>query len=376
MEIVTQRALTTLLERYPLLYEMKTYKGKWTYDYGVVLKGMADAWKWTGDARYLTYVKNNLDHFVQENGEISKYKFDSFNIDNINTGKLFFLLYEETGEEKYRIATSLLFQQLLEQPRTSEGAFWHKKIYPYQIWLDGLYMGSPFYAEYLVRFKGGDGLEDVIKQFSVSFEHLFHEDTGLLHHAWDEKRVQPWADPETGLSENYWARSIGWYVMALVDVIDIIGVDHEYTSILKDMFNKIMRGVLNVRDPKSKMWYQVIDKGDRHGNYLEASASSMFFRTLVKADLLGILDLGKPWGNVSLIEETYEALLAEFVFYTKENWVNLIRNVEVGGLGGEDNRDGTFEYYISEPIITNDMKGYGSFLQGLVDYEKWKEEKK
>lgn len=376
MEIVTQRALTTLLERYPLLYEMKTYKGKWTYDYGVVLKGMADAWKWTGDARYLTYVKNNLDHFVQENGEISKYKFDSFNIDNINTGKLFFLLYEETGEEKYRIATSLLFQQLLEQPRTSEGAFWHKKIYPYQIWLDGLYMGSPFYAEYLVRFKGGDGLEDVIKQFSVSFEHLFHEGTGLLHHAWDEKRVQPWADPETGLSENYWARSIGWYVMALVDVIDIIGVDHEYTSILKDMFNKIMRGVLNVRDPKSKMWYQVIDKGDRHGNYLEASASSMFFRTLVKADLLGILDLGKPWGNVSLIEETYEALLAEFVFYTKENWVNLIRNVEVGGLGGEDNRDGTFEYYISEPIITNDMKGYGSFLQGLVDYEKWKEEKK
>lgn len=363
---LSEKIMTTLLERYAILPETKQYGGKWSYDFGVILKGVIEAYKRTKDDRYYRYIKESMDYFIQEDGTIKNYNFDAMNIDYVNNGKILFFLYDETKEEKYKIALDRLYGQLQEMPRTSEGGFWHKKIYPYQMWLDGLYMGAPFYAEYLLTFKNGEGLEDVIKQFELCYRHTLDDKTGLLYHAWDEKKEQEWADPITGLSPNFWGRSMGWYVMALVDVIELLPEEDTNRKILEEQLRNLLVALEKVKDPKAKVWYQVLDQGDRRGNYLEASATSMIVYAAAKGYHLGVLD--SSWQ--SIVEESYKGLVEEFVFYTKEDWVNLIRCCEVAGLGGDDKRDGTFVYYISEPVITNDFKGYGAFLQAVLQMEK------
>lgn len=363
---LSEKILKTLIERYPLLPMTKQYNEKWSYDFGVVLQGVKEAYLETKDEAYYDYMKTNMDFYIQDDGGIKNYNYDAMNIDYVNNGKILFILYKKTGEEKYKIALDKLFDQLQNMPRTSEGGFWHKNIYPYQMWLDGLYMGSPFYAEYLLTFKDGEGLDDVVKQFELCYKHTLDEKTGLLYHAWDEKRVQDWADPETGLSKHFWGRSLGWYVMALVDTIALLPTDYEKRSVLVDQLTSLMTALKKVQDSNTKVWYQVLDKGDKRGNYLEASATSMIVYAAAKAYNLGVLDKdSKDW-----INESYAGLQEEFVFYTKEDWVNLIRCCEVAGLGGDDKRDGTFVYYISEPVITNDFKAYGALLQAAVQMEQ------
>lgn len=364
--MLSTKIMTTLLERYPILAESHNYNGKWSYDYGVVLRGVLAALKDDERPEYIAYVADNMDYFIEEDGTIARYNYDAMNIDHINNGKILFFLYEQTNEEKYKIALDRLFDQLAHMPRTSEGGFWHKQIYPYQMWLDGLYMGAPFYAEYLVRFKDGEGLDDVVKQFELCYRHTLDEKTGLLYHAWDEKREQEWADPETGLSQNFWGRSIGWYMMALVDVIELLAESYEKRHILIDQYRKLLQALKAVQDPKAKVWYQVLDKGQERGNYLESSASSMIVYAAAKGYDMGLLD--DSW--LAFIQDSFQGLQDEFIFYTKEDWVNLTRSCEVAGLGGADKRDGSYVYYISEPIITNDFKGYGACLQAAVYAEK------
>ncbi len=355
----------SVMQRTPKLYEDKGYGGKWSYDYGVVLKGFANLWQQTGDPRYFQYIQENMDHFIGEDGSIRGYRKDEYNIDHINNGKLLFLLYRETGEEKYRLAANQLRDQLRTHPRTSEGAFWHKQIYPYQIWLDGLYMGAPFYLEYLLEYENQQGLEDVTKQFLLCERHTRDDKSGLFYHAWDEKRVQPWCDPETGLSQNFWGRSLGWLVMALADVLELLPETQPDYGELKRMFNELLAALRKVQDPASGVWYQVVNMGGRKGNYLEASASSMIVYALAKGERLGLLD--GNWNNV--LDHAFSGLIAEFVLETKEGWLNLNKNCQVAGLGGADQRDGTYAYYLSEPIIVNDQKGVGAFLLACAEYE-------
>ncbi|MBP1907740.1 unsaturated rhamnogalacturonyl hydrolase [Paenibacillus turicensis] len=380
-EAWSEKLAKTIMERTPRLYEDKVYHGKWSYDYGVVLNGFRWLWNKTGRSEYLQYIKDNLDYFVQEDGTIRGYHLEEYNIDHINNGKLLFLLYAETGLSKYKAAADLLRSQLQSHPRTLEGVFWHKKIYPYQIWLDGLYMGAPFYLEYLLTFEEGqenedaldpqgtqdihDKLNDVTKQFILCYEHTKDVNTGLLFHAWDEKKVQPWCDKETGLSPNFWGRSMGWYVMALVDVLELLPVTDPHYSKLSTILRDTLTSVCKYQDAKSGVWYQVVDQGERKGNYLEASASSMIAYAIAKGIRLGLLE--HSWK--STLDKAFTGILAEFVLETKEGWVNLNKNCMVAGLGGPDQRDGSFAYYISEPIICNDLKGVGAFLQACVEYE-------
>lgn len=365
---LSEKALTTLFERYSILPKEKVYHGKWSYDIGVVLRGVELAYYQTGDQSYFDYIKETMDFYIQDDGSIKGYNMNAMNIDYINNGKLLFLLYKETGEAKYKVAMDTLFEQLQKMPRTSDGGFWHKNIYPHQMWLDGLYMGSPFLAQYLVTFKEGKGLADVIKQFTLCYEHTLDEKTGLLFHAWDEKKQQFWANPETGHSPNFWGRAMGWYMMALVDTMEIISGKEEVDE-LKAIFEKCLESLAQVRDKEKHVWYQVLDQGDRHGNYLEASASSMIVYAAAKAVKLGFI--ADSWQ--SFVDESYQGLKEEFVFFTDEGWVNLTRNCQVAGLGGEDRRDGSFVYYISEPIITNDFKGFGAFLQASLILEPLKD---
>ncbi|MGZ0038836.1 glycoside hydrolase family 88/105 protein [Paenibacillus polymyxa] len=354
------RMSESVLKRSPEFFE------KWEYDHGVIYRGLEWVGELTGDPKYMEYIKKHMDHFVDENGVIQRYKVDEYNIDHVNNGKLLFSLYRATGDERYKKAAFQLRSQLEKHPRTSEGAFWHKQIYPYQIWLDGLYMGAPFYAEFIREFGDPSEFDDVTLQFKLCYKHTRDPETGLLYHAWDEKREQHWCNPETGCSKNFWGRSMGWFVMALVDVLDYIPEDHADRPVLIDMLNETLEALLKVRDKESGVFYQVLNLGHVKGNYLEASASCMILYAMAKGVRKGYL----PEHYRQEAEIIRKGIIDEFITITEEGLVNLNKTVQVSGLGGKDRRDGTFAYYISEPIITNDPKGIGAFIQAMGEAER------
>lgn len=340
-------------------------KHKWEYDNGVIFKGMELVYELTQDRKYLDYIRTNMDFFIEESGGIRGYRVDEYNIDHVNNGKLLFPLYRETGAERYRQAADLLRQQLMKHPRTSEGAFWHKQIYPYQIWLDGLYMGAPFYAEYIREFADIKDYSDVTQQFKLCYQHTRDAQTGLLYHAWDEKKEQPWCDPTTGLSKNFWGRSMGWFVMALVDVLDILPEDQEDRATIIQMLSETMEALMKVQDQASGVFYQVLNLPDAKGNYLEASASCMILYAVAKGLRKGYL----PERYQVKAEQIRKGIIEEFITITEEGLINLNKTCQVAGLGGKDKRDGTYAYYISEPIICNDPKGIGAFILAMAEAE-------
>ncbi|MFS0636773.1 glycoside hydrolase family 88 protein [Mesobacillus foraminis] len=367
----SQRMADSVMERRPLLCK-GVYNDKWSYDYGVVLKGFESVWKITGNPKYLEYMKKNMEAFVDDEGNIREYDINAFNIDHINNGKVLITLYRETGDEKYKKAIDRLRSQLQSHPRTSEGAFWHKKVYPWQIWLDGLYMGSPFYAEYIKEFGQEEEFDDVASQFLICAKNTKDHETGLLYHAFDEKKVQHWCNPETGLSKNFWGRSMGWFVMGLVDTLDFLPENHKDRSRLISLLKEVLGALKNVQDKESNVWYQVLDQGKRKGNYLEASASCMILYAMAKGFRQELL--GKEW--LEAAQKVFDGVIGEFITVTSEGLVNLNKNCQVAGLGGPDKRDGTFEYYISEPIITNDLKGVGAFILAAAEMEKISQQRK
>ncbi len=361
---LSQKMIDSVMFIRPLLSK-GVQNDKWSYDYGVVLKGAELIWKKTGEQKYFDYMKKNMDAFVNDNGNIREYDINHFNIDHINNGKVLLTLYKETGEIKYKKAIDLLRRQLQLHPRTSEGVFWHKKVYPNQIWLDGLYMGSPFYAEYVKEFGQEKEFDDITKQFLLCAKNTRDHKTGLLYHAFDEKKVQPWCNPETGHSKNFWGRSMGWFVMGLVDTLSFLPDTHKDRDTLLVLLVEVLQALKNVQDEESKVWYQVLNKGDLKGNYLEASASCMILYAIAKGVRLGYLN--KEWAIVA--NQVYKGIIDEFITVTTEGLINLNKNCQVAGLGGPDKRDGTFEYYISEPIITNDLKGVGAFILAAAEME-------
>lgn len=351
------RMAETMLKRsFPLSSE-------WTYVNGVILKGIEEVWKQTGDDRYFDFIKCHMDEFINENGNIKKYSLEEYNIDNINNGKLLFSLYLKTGDERYKRAAFLLRKQLGTHPRTTEGAFWHKNIYPHQVWLDGLYMAMPFYAEFAVRFGDPDAFSDITTQFLDCYKHNVDKKTGLLYHAWDEKRQQPWCDNRTGLSRNFWGRAMGWYVMALVDVLDFIPDGFTNRNRLIEILKECIDALLNICDQKTGLWYQVLDKGTMSGNYLEASASCMILYAIAKGINKGYLSTGMK----HLVNNIHASIINEFITIDGEGYININRICQVAGLGGPNNRDGSFEYYMNEPIVSNDGKGIGPFIMASIE---------
>ena len=248
---------------------------RWTYEYGVVLKGIEGLWLSTGEGRYFSFIQKGMDNFVNADGTIRTYNSADYNLDNINSGRSLLLLYKVTGQEKYRKAAALLREQLKTHPRTSDGGFWHKKIYPSQMWLDGLYMAEPFYAEYAATFREDADFDDIAKQFVLMEHHSRDPKTGLLYHGWDESKQQRWADPSTGHSPNFWDRAMGWYAMALVDTLDYFPRQHPQRAELIAILNRLAKAVVSYQDKNTGLWYQVMDKGAEKGNYLETSGSSM-----------------------------------------------------------------------------------------------------
>jgi len=337
----------------------------WGYEYGLTLDGIAKVWKQTGDKKYFDFIVETMDHFIQEDGTINGYRLEEYNIDHLNNGKILITLYKETGNEKYKRALRKIRKQIETHPRTSEGVFWHKEIYPHQIWLDGLYMGATFYAAYIKEFGELAEFDDIANQFIISAKNLKDEKTGLLYHAWDEAKEQIWADKKTGLSPHFWVRAMGWYVMALADALENFPEENKNREKLVTIFNDCVQALLKVQDKESHVWYQVLDARNRKGNYLEASGSSMIVYALLKGVRNGTL----PESLKKTAKQAYQGLVDEFILETKEGLINLNKICYVAGLGGKDNRDGTFTYYISEPIISNEPKGLGPFILAAAENE-------
>lgn len=338
---------------------------RWSYDQGVILKGIEGIWQATGDGKWFNYIEHSMDHFVREDGTIKDYDQEHYNIDHLNNGKVLLTIYRVTGKEKYKKAVQLLRKQLIAHPRTKEGGFWHKQIYPWQMWLDGLYMGQPFYAEYAQVFGEDTIFTDVARQFVLMEKNSRDPKTGLLYHGYDESREQQWADKKTGKSPHFWARALGWYGVAMVDALDYFPTDHPGRQQIIDILKRFATAVVKVQDAKSGMWYDIVDLPNRKPNYLESSATAMLSYTLAKGARKGYIAAS----YAANAKKAFDGLTKLQLSKDKDGFTNLEGTVSVSGLGGKPYRDGSFDYYMREKVIRNDPKGMGAFIMAANEIE-------
>lgn len=363
---LSQLVSQTAMRMWPDSFKLASDKQiKWHYDQGVILKGMEEVWKATGDRDWFSYIQKSMDFYVGEDGSIKAYKKSDYNIDNVNNGKVLLMLYKVTGKEKYLKAVKMLREQMVTHPRTNEGGYWHKQIYPFQMWLDGLYMAQPFLAEYAITFHEDTLLNDIVRQFRLMEKNARDPKTGLLYHGWDESRKQQWANPTTGNSPHFWGRSLGWFGMALVDAMEYFPKEHPGRKELNGILERFVEAVLKVQDGKTGLWYDIVDKKDVKPNYPEASGSCMLTYTLAKGVRLGML----PSSYANHAQKAYQGIREHFIL-DSAGMVNLKGTVTVSGLGGTPYRDGSFNYYMSEPVINNDPKGLGAFILCATEMEK------
>jgi len=342
---------------------------KWNYCHGLVCSAIEQVWEASGDEKYYNYIKKYADDMIDENGVIKTYKLEDYNIDKVNSGKFLFALYARTKDVKYEKAIRTLRDQMRTHPRTSEGGFWHKKVYPHQMWLDGLYMASPFLAQYAQVFNEPALFDDVANQIIQIDKHLYDSKTGLYRHGWDESKEQKWADKSTGLSPEVWGRGMGWYAMTLVDVLDYFPRDHPKRKNILAIASKMASAIKKYQDAKSGLWYQVVDKGGQPENYLESSASTMFVYFLLKAVDHQYID--QQYRVVA--DKGYQGIVREFIRVNATGVVEITDACAGAGLGGNPYRDGTYTYYMHEVKRDNDPKSVGPFIMLSVIVEKNKQ---
>jgi unsaturated rhamnogalacturonyl hydrolase len=356
------------------------HPGVWAYEEGVLLDGMAAEWHTTADGEDFKYIKAAVDKYVTTDGTVTGYKTDEHTLDDIEMGRAVLLVYRVTQKANYYKAAKFLHDQLALQPRTASGGYWHKQIYPNQMWLDGAYMAEPFRTAYAATFQEPGEFDDIAKQLLLMDEHM-RAKTGLMLHGWDESKQMPWADKTTGLSPEVWARAMGWYAMALVDVLDWFPRDHPQRAALIAALNRTDAAVAAFQDKQTGLWWQVMDAGPKQydrisggitdvpakkGNYLEASASCMFVYSLAKGVRMGYL----PPSYEENAKRGWEGIQKQFVTTGADGLMVLDGTVKVGGLGGTPYRSGTYEYYTGEKTQANDSKGIGAFLLAGSEMEQ------
>ena len=337
---------------------------KWNYIDGCMITGILERYEITGEARFLDFADRFLSGFVEEDGRIRTYDPEEYSLDNVNPAKNLFPLYDLTGKEKYRKAIELVRSQLSTMPRTPEGNFWHKLIYPNQVWLDGIYMALPFYMEYEKRFDAQKDCEDICRQIANVEIRMRDPKTGLYYHGYDASRKMYWADPDTGCSPNFWLRAEGWFILGLVDVLEIMkdlpmGAERVH---LQHMLLDLAKALSKYQDP-SGLWYQLIALPELAGNYLETSGTALISAALLKAVRLGFL----PESFRAVGEKAFYGIVDHRLTKNADGTPCVTGICLVGGLGGEQHRDGSAAYYLSEPVVQNDAKGVGPLLLAYTE---------
>lgn len=355
-------------------------KPRWNYAVGIELEGLLDTYRVHGDDSILNYLHTYRQKMIDERGDVVGYDYNAFNLDNVRPAKFILRMQQYGAREGEKIALKTFMKQLLNQPRTREGVFWHKAIYANQVWLDGIFMGLPFYCDYAVKNcsprKARRILDDAVNQMIQTDRRTYDEKTGLWKHAWDETHRQFWANPLTGQSRHTWARALGWYVMAMTECLDVMPDDYPRKAEVVALLQKVMKAVVQYQDKKSRVWYDVLDV-ESPKNYLESTASCMFAYVLLKGSRMGWLDTDFNEAG----KRAYEGILKRFIRVNEDRTITLTDCCSVSGLGpgkgpfvpaGKENykRDGSFDYYMSEPIRDNDAKGIGPFIWASLEMER------
>lgn len=371
-QLKSQVLVEQIIKRYNKLVDHPYVADSWNYEIGFMLLAFAKVYRTTGEQKYLAYVIEHTNRYVDELGQIGgKYNQEHYNLDQINFGKVLLFLFKETQDMRYKRAAERLIEQLSKQPMTEGGNYWHKNIYPNQVWLDGLYMYGPFIMEWALM-QGDIALVDrTAAQLLRTVQLTEDAHSGLLYHACDESRLQRWSHLETGHSPHIWGRAMGWFCMALIDSIELLqaGGHTEQVDKLSAALQRIMNSVVRVQDSASGAWYQILDEADREGNYLEASCTCMFTYVLQKGVNLNVLE--RKYADHA--KSAFQYIEQSFVEQDEENYMHLTGINRVAGLGGEPYRDGSYAYYINEPIVSDDPKGVAPFIIATLEMDKFKE---
>ena len=340
-------------------------KPKWEYTPTLMARAFLELYQATGDTLYLNHVLQFADQFIGEDGSILTYKKSLYNMDRIQGGNFLILLNDIAPQPQYLTAIETLRDQLREQPRTVEGGFWHKQVYEHQMWLDGLFTGTTFYARYAAWKPEPAAWDDIAKQFLIVDAHT-RKANGLNHHGWDESRQMGWSDSITGCSPETWGRAEGWYVMALCDVIELMPADHPQRPELVAILNRVMDALMTVQDKDSHLWYQVPDRAGEEGNYLESTCSAMYCFAMAKGVRLGVL----PQRYKDEARQVMNGLQALKIVANEDGTLSLIDCCAVAGLGGNPYRDGTYDYYVHERIREDDPKGVAPLILACIELSK------
>ena len=367
----SERMMLSEIERFPnpTLLDFRD-KPKWSYTNGLVLSAASRVFEQTKNKKIYDYIYAYADEMIDSSGTIKTYKQSNQNLDMIKSGDVLLYLYPKTKEERFLKAMQTLDSQMETQPKTTNGGYWHKKVYPYQMWLDGLYMAEPFHTRYAKEYIEDEAAQqkiydDVVLQFDLIQKHSRDEKSGLLYHGWDESKKQQWANKETGNSQHFWSRGMGWYGMAMVDVLDFLPENHPGRERIITYLNEYAEAITKVQDT-SGLWWQVLDQGNREGNYLEATGSAMFTYTFAKGANKGYL----PKKYLEIANKAYKGIIDNLISVEENGVVNLNKCCGVAGLGGNPYRDGSFDYYVNEIIRSNDPKGTGPFIMASLELNK------
>lgn len=338
-------------------------KSTWNYIDGCMIKAIIELYQITGKDTYLKFADDFIDYFVKEDGSIDSYDPQEYNLDHVNAGKTLFDLYKLTGKEKYRRAIDTVYSQLEKQPRIPRGNFWHKNIYPHQVWLDGLYMAQPFYMMYEVEYNDCRNCADSYQQFLNVYELMRDTRNGLYYHAYDDSRQMFWCDKVTGLSDNFWLRALGWYAMALIDTMEVMppSMSREKEK-LGSIYKELIDSMLPYQDEATGMWYQVVNRGGIRPNYLETSGSAIFAYAIMKSVRLGYLEDSYFARGQKAFEGICSTYLSE-----EDGQLQLGGICLVAGLGNKEMREGTFDYYMREPVVKNEAKGVAPLILAYIE---------
>ncbi len=359
----TEFAWRLAVDQRPALLEMG-----WRYETGLMMLALDKASRHLGSAEMLESVDRWLDRMVHSDGTIAGYRAEDYNLDNINPGKLLWPRTNGPQGEKYRLAVERLMEQMRHQPRTQSGGFWHKQIYPQQMWLDGIYMAMPFVLVYGQNYHQFDWVDEAVNQVTLLYSHTRDPKSGLLYHGWDEARQQAWAHPDTGCSSQFWGRSVGWFIMALVDLLESIPKSYPGWVVLSGLLSQLATAVVRVQDPESGLWWQVLDRPHAPGNYREASVSAMVVYALAKGMRLGLLaaNFYEPAVNA------YRGIERRLCRRDGEGIVHLSQCNAVSGLGGSPYRDGSYTYYVTSPVVEDEIKAVAALILAGIEMEQQK----
>jgi unsaturated rhamnogalacturonyl hydrolase len=358
------RMANTVLSRSDSLIYYVDRNPKWAYD--VAFLGMAVDRLGNIDPKYSKYMESWVDYFVKPDGSVVDYRMKEYNLDRIFPGRDVITVYKRKPDVRYRIALDNFIEQLNTQPKTNSGGYWHKNIYPWQMWLDGIFMASTYMAQYAKEFNANQWFDVATAQTKMIYEKTLDPNSGLLMHAWDESRTQKWCDPATGKSHYPWSRAMGWYILAIEDILEYLPENHPDRASLIAILQKSCDALVKVRDPKTGIWFQVLNQGGREGNYLEGSGSAMYAYAFARGAHKGYLD--KKYLDIA--NGAFDGILKELITVDNEGLLTMHNICGGCGLGGNPYRDGSYEYYVNEKRIDNDTKGVAPFIMAAIELDR------